>query len=139
MAVAYHLGSGRANLEASAAWHRQEMVLPNNAMHPCSLRNPWLPAHTRPAPLCCSEGALRELPPVASSSEYVIPPAELAARRDLRGPEYLVCRQGGLFATLVARQFRWASSPTCDAHCCPIIAPGVFLQGWRQAVAIISN
>ncbi|KAI7844065.1 hypothetical protein COHA_002209 [Chlorella ohadii] len=40
-----------------------------------------------------SEGALRELPPVASSADYIIPPAELAARRDLRGPEYLVCRQ----------------------------------------------
>lgn len=49
------------------------------------------PGHTCPLP--CSEGALRELPPVASSAEYVIPPAELAARRDLRGTEYLVCRQ----------------------------------------------
>ncbi|PRW57734.1 DIS3-like exonuclease 1 [Chlorella sorokiniana] len=38
-----------------------------------------------------SEGALRELPPVASSAQYVIPPAELAARCDLRGPDYLVC------------------------------------------------
>ncbi|KAL4433810.1 hypothetical protein ABPG75_000251 [Micractinium tetrahymenae] len=38
-----------------------------------------------------SEGALRELPPVRSSAEYVIPPAELAARRDLRGPQHLVC------------------------------------------------
>lgn len=31
MAVAYHLGSGRANLEASAAWHRRDMVLPKDA------------------------------------------------------------------------------------------------------------
>ena len=43
-------------------------------------------------PIFSSEGALRELPPVASSAEYVMPLAELAARRDLRGPDYLICR-----------------------------------------------
>lgn len=30
-----------------------------------------------------------------SSADYALPAAELAARRDLRGPEYLVCRCAG--------------------------------------------
>ena len=38
-----------------------------------------------------SEGALTELPQVGDASQWSIPPAELAMRRDLRGPEYFVC------------------------------------------------
>ncbi|KAL4852980.1 DIS3-like exonuclease 1 [Chlorella vulgaris] len=38
-----------------------------------------------------SEGALHELPPIASSAEYDMPAAELASRRDLRGPDHFTC------------------------------------------------
>ena len=38
-----------------------------------------------------SEGALTELPQVQDASQWSIPPAELATRRDLRGPEQFVC------------------------------------------------
>ncbi|GAB4819868.1 hypothetical protein N2152v2_006914 [Parachlorella kessleri] len=38
-----------------------------------------------------TEGALRELPPVADPDSWQVPPAELASRRDLRGPEHFVC------------------------------------------------
>ena len=62
------------------------------------------PVRSRPS--CCSEGALRELPPVASSAEYVMSPAELAARRDLRGPDYLICR----WVSCEGGRQRWVTS-----------------------------
>ena len=65
-----------------------------------------------------SEGALRELPPVASSAQYVVPPAELAARRDLRGPEYLICRWVGCWRG----QGRLAA---CNPGGCGAYSPGL--------------
>ena len=38
-----------------------------------------------------SKGAIRELPALAHPEEWGVPPAEAATRRDLRGPEYLIC------------------------------------------------
>ncbi len=93
--------------------------------NPPKLHMPRL-CHSHPS-ACCSEGALRELPPVASSADYIIPPAELAARRDLRGPEYLVCRQveQGLWKLLewglVSRAWHGCACRAwmaCDRHEC---------------------
>ena len=39
-----------------------------------------------------TEGALRELPTVPNPDHWAVPARELAARRDLRGPENFVCR-----------------------------------------------
>lgn len=51
-----------------------------------------LPRHPFHFCNCRSEGALHELPPIASSAEYDMPAAELASRRDLRGPDHFTCR-----------------------------------------------